>query len=129
MKSAQTTNRRMSFSPAQTERFVSRQCEEYGFRYRITADKVFITTNMGGWMITLDDDGQVAALHHENHFCTGGIKHSAQYHRQDWTSRSLPNTLHYIRNHDRGFVKQKGRTNIDDIFEALEKQRMSAAMA
>lgn len=118
-----------TFTRQQTEGYIARQCGEYGFGHSIIGNTAFITTPMGSWMITFTDDNQVKSLHHGNHTGSSGYngkKVSSQYHRQDWKDRSLPNTLWYIRNHDKGFAKPK-KSRIDAIFDAIAAERAQRA--
>ena len=110
---------RRSYTPEQAIRYAEKTCAGYGFSTSAIGDKIFISTNIGSWMITISNDGKVDRLDHGSK-CVNGAKMAAQYHRQEWADRSLPNTLYYIKRHDEAALKPK-KTRLDAIFEAISR--------
>lgn len=109
---------RRVFTEDQTRSYIEKTCKEYGFTSSMVNGRAFIHTPRGNWVITLAPDGNVECLHHEN-MMGGGAKYSDQYHKQDWTGRSLPNALWYIRNHDNGKLWAKQRSQTDRLFALI----------
>lgn len=122
----------------QDERFIERICKEYkykyGYSYQLVNNKVFISTSVGSWYITLNGS-EVGGIYHENYRPSKeGVtkrKFKQQYHKQEVNITSLQNALEYIHNHDIAYKKNRTKysnaTRLDKLLRQLEKERNERA--